>query len=359
MHPFAARLAVLCLLTPIAAQTVSPLGEGYATKKGNSVMQYPFSKGGGQHRWQQVHGELQGVPTTINSISFRQGGSNSTTALARTVTCELYMGPSSYAALSSTFATNWIGAPRLVMASRTINVPAFTSPPAGGYPAPFTVTLPLDAPYVHDGANGLAWELRVSGLSFDDWTYFDYHAWSPDTRSVQRRIGTGCLASTTNPPTLPRHYMDSWLRANSDANEYRFQWRSWYGTQSQPTTILLAVRETDLPLPGLLCTSLYVDGLFGSISGVAPSSGHWTNTPTFVAPYDPSWAGFKVYSQTVALDPNQAGGSLQVCLSRGEENILPALGPIAPPVSSVHALGSTTAASGTLQRGSVLITEFR
>lgn len=359
MHVKLSVFLPLGLGLSLAAQTISPIGQGYASQKGNSVMQYPFSMGGGMHRWQQVHGELRGVPLTITALSFRQGGYNSTTALARTVTCELYMGDSNYANLSSTFANNWVGTPTRVTASRTINVPAFTSPPAGGYPAPFNVTVPLDAPYVHSGQTGLAWELRVTSLSFDNWTYFDYHSWSPDTRSSQRRIGTGCLASTTNPPTLPAHYMDSYLRANSDSNQYLFQWRSWYGPASQPTAILIGTREVNLPLPGVLCTSLYVDGIFATINGIAPSNGHWTNTPQATFPYDPAWAGFKVYSQTIGVDPNQAGGSLGVCLSRGEENTLPALGSPALQVSNVHANGSTTATTGTLRPGSALITEFR
>lgn len=358
VRPFVVVL-VATAASSLPAQLISPLGEGYGAKKGNSVMQYPFSKGSGMHRWQQVHGELKGQALAITQLSFRQGGHNSTTAQGRTVTCELYMGPSNYANLSSTFANNWNGTPQQVTASRTVNVPAFTSPPAGGYPAPFNVTIPLDTPYMHSGQDGLAWELRVTNLSFDDWTYFDYHRWSADTRSGQRRIGQGCLASTTNPPTLPRHYMDSYLRANFDNNEYRFQWRSWYGPKNQPTAILLGTREVNIPIPGLLCTNIYVDGIFASINGTTPNSGHWTNTPLFSWPYDPTWVGFKVYSQTIGIDPNQAGGSLGVSLSRGEENTLPAMGPSPLQASRIHANGSTTAPTGSLARGSVLITEFR
>lgn len=232
-----ASCAIATLAGAATAQIVSPLLGNYTTNKGNAVMQYPFSYKT-QHVWQQVHGDLVGIPLAVNSLSFRQGGYNSTTSQARNVTCELWMGEGNANNVSSTYANNYASPPTLVMASRTISVPAFTSPPPGGWPAPFNVTLPLDNAFAYSGNQALVWELRVTNIDFTDWTYFDYHSWSPDNRSQQTRIGTGCLASTTTNGV--GHYMDSYLVANYDTQMYSFQWRSWYGVANAPTTILLA-----------------------------------------------------------------------------------------------------------------------
>lgn len=112
-----------------------------------------------------------------------------------------------------------------------------------------------------------------------------------------------------------------------------------------------------MPIPGL-CSNLYVSGVFGSIVGTSPSSGHWTNTPKFEVPYNPVWIGAKVYSQTVCIDANQTGGVIPVCVSRGEENVIPALGPAPYPVSSIYTVGSSSATSGSVQKGSILITQI-
>src|SRR5262245_26384251 len=123
------RSATLCLLlcAPVAAQnyTVSPAD--YANHESTNNNAYPFANN--LFRYQQVHGDLRGTVRLMQGIAWRRDGTlaANTGYFARVLDAEMFMADSSYAAVSSTYTSNYASTPVNTLIRKTVNLPDHTA----------------------------------------------------------------------------------------------------------------------------------------------------------------------------------------------------------------------------------------
>jgi hypothetical protein len=333
------HLPTLCLTlaaTPfLAAQTrVSPLGAQAVEGGGTSSIPWVYAAA----RAQQADGDLIGSPLAITKIAFRRDGTtSSTTAVARTIDVTLLMGDTSLASFGTTFASNFLNAPTTVFARRSVNFPDWTTPPTSR-PMPFSLTFTLDAPYAHNGQNALLLELRgenstAAGSYAMDWINGASTAYG----AAPSALGTGC----TTPNGTFTH--TSTLTASATTANLGF------GGSGAPAAtqvyLLLGLVDPNLAVPGL-CANLRTDAALALPLRVSTAGGSVTTT-TLTTPWQPSFAGVRLFTQLAAADGNQPG--LPLALSNGLASPLPS-GPGLPAPTNqrrIYNLTSVTTPTGT------------
>src|SRR5262245_7762159 len=116
-------LVPLSLSAALSAQTVvSPAFYANAECPGATTsLFYPG------YRWQQLHTDLKGAAKGVKSLAFRRDALAPDNAglVARTVECEVKMAHGS-ASLTTTYASNFVGAATTVLAKKLVSSPDWT-----------------------------------------------------------------------------------------------------------------------------------------------------------------------------------------------------------------------------------------
>lgn len=341
----AASLFPLLLSATLGAQshTVSP--PGFASQPGDFQSTDPFFDAAA--RYQQVHGDVA-TPATVSAISLRQAQWPVRSMPARTLDAELWIGAGDEAAMTSTFASNWLGSPAIAMQRRSVNLPDWSQAPASS-PAPWSVTFPFDQPTTV-GTNGdLLWELRIHSTTHAGFYWADAYQAQGIALGRGGPVGTACTASMFPFPVT----FQVELQARRATREFAIQAVSVNYPPNEAGAFFIGVQDSSLAIPGL-CAPLRVTPLFGIPATV---SGRGVLPFTIATwPFDPAAVGFGLRLQAAAMDPGRPG--LPVVLSQAWVGSLPDLPPAGHPVRRLIA-SSATATSGRLDViPAALITRF-
>ncbi len=333
--------AALLLCAALAAQSYTVSPAAYTSAQGNATNPIPFQYLAA--RYQQIHGDLKGAPAVIQGMSVRRGAAAQANAIARTLDLTVRCANSDITKVSATFAANYIGATTTALPKTSVNFPDWTV--SGGNPEPWSIVVPFTVPFVYVGINDLLWEWAVenngtgSGKSYAADAYSGISADMLSAPNVT--LGTPCTATGQPQPMSygPRCYSSRAL------NSFYYKGTALYGAPNSPSAILLGVVNPNLQVPGL-CTNVYTDGLvsFASVSAGTLAS---FSTPDLLIPFNAAWVGVKLYSQAASIDTGRPG--IQVALSAGIENTLPALQPAGvTPIVRIFDTTSATNATGTV-----------
>lgn len=336
-------LAPLCLVATVGAQVVSPVGFANVESTGNNT--FPFNAAA--FTYQQVHGDIRGTPRPITAFAFRRDGTLTSAYAARTVTVDVFMGDADFAAITNTFATNFVSTPTQVVTNRSVNLPDHSAIPIA-LPAPFTAVVNLDTPYVHTGVLDLCWDLRLTSNSGTGSYPMDAASGTGvvSTNGTATQLGTGCTTSTGT--------MELRWTGSTTATQFNLRWAVRGGPASAQTSVLVG-NPVAIPLPSL-CTPIQTDGTFFSLGGTTATGGTFTSALVTV-PYNPAFVGIPLAAQAASLDASQPG--LPLALSNGLLNTI--AGPVTGPVlcARIYSSGNATALTGTLGNNYSLVTELR
>jgi len=332
-------------------KTVSPVG--YDTKEGNSNNTYPWYM---PFRYMQGHGDLRKKPMLVKGQSHRRDGTlgNFTSAVARSTTCEIFVGETDDAKVTGTFATNWIGKPTSVFKG-VVKQPDWVTKPVAA-PAPFNFTIMYTTPAVYTGQNALTWECVITATTATTTYPGDAVSGGAGNSGPYLMVGKGCTASDQTRTMDLRCYFYTY--GDKRVRHYCYCYGSF---RDQPAVALMGFKNPNQLLP--LCAAtpamkLYTDAVFSFPSSYAGKSratdGYW-NTGNKYFPYVTGMDKVTTWSQGASLDPKSKFG---VTLSNGVSSSIAAPPPPPPPVYRVFARGAPTAASGSLGKGYALVTEF-
>jgi hypothetical protein len=301
-------LLVAAAAASLSAQNyiVSPVAfTNVASNQGNTI---PFWSQ--THHYMQLHGDLRGTPRIMQGLSLRRAGFGTfATAVARTIDLELFMGPCNIANASSTFASNYTAPRTNVYTRKMTNLPDWVNPQ--GSPAPWSIVLVFDAPFVNTGQADLAWEALIHSTTSSGSYYADAYSGTGTLANVNS--GTGCLATGRTAAMS----VTARILYNANTDTFDTNWVSSNGIASVPTAILIGVTNPNLAIPGL-CTNLYSSAQV-VLSGVANASGSFT-TPAAGVPVIPA---LKLHSQSACPDTGRTTG-LPVSASQACESTFPA-----------------------------------
>lgn len=339
-------IPILLLLSPFAAaQNLYVQPAGYAAVEGNSSSGIPFSYV--SSRVQQSDSNTIGlVMPAIGSLAFRRDRTAGATATARTIDVTLLMGKNDINAFSTNFATNWLSAPTTVYARKPTNLPDIsTAPPAP--PGPFVIQIVFDAPFFYDGVDSLMWEAQVdsgvTGTYSMDWV----SAATTTSGATSTLLGTGC--------NTPNGAMSLTTTFGATATTLNLAFSTLRGPSNAPLSVLLGVSNPNLAIPGF-CTNIYSDAIANVALGTTGATGTLAQTLSF--PWSPSFAGWSLYSQTLAPDASQAG--FPIAFSNGRESPMPltAGGPAPTGIKRTYSLTSSSAATGSSPSVSAVVTQI-
>ena len=325
---------------PLAAQSYLVSPAAYTSTQGNSTNPLGFSSA--QARYQQIHGDLRGMPRVFTGMSLRRGATANTTATARTLDLTVTLADSRLRQVTPTFAANYASSPMTVLPKMSVNFPDWTV--SGGSPEPWTVVVPFTVPYVYLGQIDLLWEWAVENNTGATQNY-SADAYSglllgDLTQATHTTLGVGCTAtSQMNPLNFgPRAYTSAGLDA------FYYKGTALNGPPNVPAAILFGLSNPNLTFPGL-CTTVHTDGLI-SFSSMTSAAGSWS-MPDLLLRWDPAWQGLKIYAQGVCTDFGQPG--LPLALTNGVETVVPGMGS-APPAQIIRIFNTTssTATTGTV-----------
>jgi hypothetical protein len=146
--------AALCAVSiPAQAAIVSPID--FQSAAGSVAL--PFSAGPGT-RWQQVHGDLIGTPSTFVGLRLRRDEQVPAlpNAASRSIDVEVWLAETDLSLVSADFGQNlWI-APVQVLPPTTILLPDWSLGGGG-----FDLDLPFASPYGYSGGFALVVEVRI------------------------------------------------------------------------------------------------------------------------------------------------------------------------------------------------------
>jgi hypothetical protein len=295
-------VATLAVAVPAQTYTISPAYA--AAAEGNSLdstsWEYP------SYRLQQIHNDVRGGGFTLSGISFRRDGQLATNSLfvARAIDAELWAGHGNYLAVSTTFASNYVSAPALVVNRKQINLPDLRT--NQGAPAPWSIVIPFDQQWSYDGQRDLVWELKIHANSVRSSYVLDAHVGL--NMATNRALGVGCIAAgKSQPMTLQSSFASS-------VDEFSFQWSGANFPNSAPSVV--AIDGINANIPGL-CTTLYASPLVIVLPGTTSSGGIFIVNPRRI-PMNPSWGGVRLYQQAISFD------GTQIVLTHGVESVLAA-----------------------------------
>jgi len=317
MQPTSLRaLALLAATVSVAAQSstvVSPIST--ATVEGDANNAFPWNSTT-VRRYTQIHSDLQGVARNISQLSFRQNAGNTTNYTGtRAVDLEMFMADSvDWNRATFVFAQNYAGTPTNVLARRIVNIGPLGQNSTTG-PLPFTVFVPLDAPWPYAGTRSFLWEALVYANPVSG-TFNQIDAESGSSASGTSTItGSGCMA--TGRTTAMTHTLTTVDRAGTLVI---FPTVS-NGPSSAPSLLTLGLSNPNLPYPGL-CTNLHTDLVALIDLGPTSATGSFSGDTGFgfVMP-NVGLAGAVITSQVVSVDTGQTG--LPLALSNGRSTVLP------------------------------------
>lgn len=344
-------LALLSTAAHLAAQTatvVSPIGN--ATTEGDTNNAFPWNSTT-VRRYTQIHSDLVGAARNFTQLAFRQNAGNTTNYTGtRAVDMELLMADSvDWNQATFVFAQNYLATPTNVLARRVVNIGPLGQNSTTG-PLPFTVFIPLDAPWPYAGTRSFLWEALIHANPLTgNFNQIDTESGS-STSGTSTITGTGCTA--TGRTSAMTHTLNSVDRAGTMVIYPTVS----NGPTSAPTILALGTTNPNLPYPGL-CANLFTDLAalldIGATSATGAISGD--TGLGFVLP-NIGLAGATITSQAVAVDPGQTG--LPLALSNGRSTVLPApnttdvvqvtriynsstgtAGAFASPITSAHSYG--------------------
>jgi hypothetical protein len=335
--------AGLLLAGSLAAQSYTVSPAAYALFEGPSNNTFPLWWTNA--RYQQIHGDMKGSPKALKGMEFRRSNINS--GVARSITVTINVGDSSYAAASSTFASNFIGTPTNVLPKTTISLPNWAGNTDS--PQPWNALFPFTTPFPYTAVNDLVWEFLVEGNTAT--SVYPADAYSSGDRMNGGRVtlGTGCKVGANTLPmtqTINLYSLKAAATLNFNASIVR-------GPASASAVLMVGPVNPDLTIPGL-CEKLFTISMWDfPITLSASGSG---SSALLTIPHNLAWAGLKVFSQTAALDAGQPG--IPVALSNGTESTIPAFHPGLIDICRIYNSTSSTALTGSLGLRYGLITRF-
>ncbi|MBI5849658.1 MAG: hypothetical protein HZB39_01245 [Planctomycetes bacterium] len=341
------RLAftALLILPLAAAQSVYVQPAGYETVEGNSSSGIPFSYASA--RVQQSDSNRIGVVMpAISMLRFRRDRNAGASGVARTLNVGVTMGKNDIATFSSSFGNNWLGAPTTVYTIRSTNLPDITLPPPA-FPAPFTVPIVFDVPYYYDGVDSLMWEIQlgsaVTGTYSLDWV----SAATTTNGATTTALGTGC--------TTQNGAMSLTTTFTATATALNLTWSTASGPSSVPLTVLLGLSDPNLAIPGF-CANIRSDAIISVPLGDTGPTGSLAQTMSF--PWSPAFAGWDMFTQTLAPDASQA--AFPLALSNGRRSPMPATagGPGSNGIKRTYSTTSLNATTGSTPSVSAVVTEI-
>lgn len=312
-------ISTLALLAAsLAAQPqniVSPLATG--TAEGDSNNAFPWNSAT-VRRYTQIHSDLTGQARAITQLSFR-GNAGNTTNYTGTYACDLEMSMGDSVAWNQAqfvFAANYIGTPVPVFARRVINLGPLGQNQTTG-PLPFTVQIPLDAPYPYTGVNSLIWDALIhSNTLSGNFNQIDAETGS-STSGTSTIVGTGCIA--TGRTTAMTHTFGAIDRGGVVMLTPTVS----QAPATVPCYLALGLTNPNLPIPGL-CANSYTD--LTAIIDLGPSSAAGAVTAdagiAFVLP-NVGLSGATFYTQALALDTGRTD-PIPLCVSNGRSVVVPA-----------------------------------
>ena len=299
-----------------AQELISPFAAG--AREGNSNNTIPWSSP--SHRYQQVHGDLRAKPFTIQGISWRRDGvlPDEPTAVTRTLDTELRMARSNYSSFSERYANNYTGPVTLVVRRKLVSLP--NAVVNQGTPAPWSIAVPFDTPFGHDGNDDLAWEVLIHSNTWTGGYYLDAHSGYGITTCFgsTRVYGNAC---TVTGRMLPLS-LTARITAARPANEFEATLTVTEARPSSGVALLLGAAPIGIPIPGL-CTELLAEPAVVVIGG-ADATGTFSTGP-LILPFREDLTGRAVFGQAASADPGRNGGQLPFALSAGLEMTFPDL----------------------------------
>ena len=305
--------STLALASALCAQSVVSPGH-FTNAEGNtwdSVMMavgtstVPFI-------YQEICGDLQFTPRTINSIAFRRdGNANSTQTIAAfSILCDVICstaanGPT---APSNMFANNHGMDRAQVAAAKLVQFPA-TSP--GTHGRPFEYRIPFTTPFAFGGAGPLCWEVRINSTTNPGAFNLDFASSSSTNPGTQNdTIGTGCIATGsahTSPMSLTGSSSPSWpqqtLRLTYNGSRFPKNALVTFGIGTSTSSFGGVPLPFELPgtlaSPSKACT-VYNNWLV-TIPQLSNATGGVTATLGVLAL--PQFNGGNLYTQAIGLDP--------------------------------------------------------
>lgn len=201
---FAAIALALAATAAAQNKTVSPaaLTNAYGGLN-NSIPWGPFVPSGnttGEIMVQQIDDQLLGQTLVLQAMAFRHQYTSTHVAKAFTAQVTLADAATPAAAISTTFASNFLsGGSQTVVLNGTINFPA-----VGPYPLPpaaFDAPVMFSTPHVYTGVNPLLWEVIITASN--PVTPTQFYERGPGTTHTAGRVGVGCaISGGTSPLTL-------------------------------------------------------------------------------------------------------------------------------------------------------------
>ena len=313
-----AILSSIALGTALSAQAfTSPAG--YVTTEGSSNHDYILFRYS-DLRWQQLDATSIGqAPTPIQRISWRRDGvaAANTAWAARTLDVGVHLSNAvTPGAISESFDANYSGTPVLAFASRPVNLPDWTQPPAAA-PAPFDFNLQLDAPWVYMGTEPFLWEVRVTNnvTATNYGNDFQSIPGSTGSSNTGTAVGTGCVATGRTAA------MALACSAKNQFTRFRLGYGLTNAPASTPAILFIDGTNSNLTIPGL-CSTLVALPTLQLPMGNTDAAGALSTFSIENIPFQQSTVGVTLFSQAVAVDVGQAG--LPIAVSNGRSNVFPA-----------------------------------
>ena len=352
--PSIASFLALFMTVALGAQSfvVSP---PYATiTEGGTSSDIPFTN---VARYQQITGDLRGTARTLQALALRRDGvlPPNGNYVARTLDLQVLCCNSSYTGASSTFASNYVGAPTVVYTRKLVGLPDFTGY-LGPFPAPWQIQLPFDVPFPYAGTSDLLYELKTFSTTASTAYVVDAVS-SRDSAQFggSTSVGTGC--STQN----------GWMNvraaflSSAMTQTITFNWTVELGPTNALAGLLVGFTNPNVVVPNLCPNSggnrLYCDGAVASLLGSTDALGRWI-LPTLTVPYNPAFVGGTLTAQAAAVDLIQQG--LNVAVSNGiATSVAAAPSPFQIARVSAVGAGATTATTGTPAFGLGFVTRYQ
>jgi hypothetical protein len=314
------RLPILCataLCASLASQNYSVSPIHLANTAGNGGNTIPWWSA--THRYQQVRGDLRNRVLIMRGVSLRRSfGGTFSSAVARTIDCEMFMGNADFATATGNFTGNYIGTPTNTVVRKMINCPDLTTSVSN--PEPWNVLFPHDNLFVYTGANDIAWELKIFSTTNIGTYSIDAHS-GQSTGTVTltgSQIGRGCVASGRSSPMGLTSTFRTISTASGDTHD--FAWAAQEMPANAPSVLLIGTTDPALNIPGL-CTMLHSSANL-TLNGTSTANSTWNVGPLPI-PYDPVLVNLAIYSQAASSDAGQPG--LPFALSNGDSNRVPPL----------------------------------
>lgn len=331
-------LVAVLLAVSASAQNVAIFPSDHANREGvTSQSTFPFSAG--ISRAQAIyHRRDLTLPAgaTITAAGVRQDAASSSTGVR--VQLEVAMGqtdldPRSGAAnpITATFANNYVGSPTTVFTRKVVDLPNLIA--GTQRPSPTNVTVTFDVPFRYDATKNLVadWLVHANANGNQGFAYTMDYAYSG---SLVDEFGLACSTSGNLTPRCRFNETDIGGTCTVSLSS---------SSASSPATLFLgaAAQSAPVPLAGLGMPGCFLHVVPMVSVATATNTGGGSST-SFPVPNALNLIRRSLVAQYVTADvfANAAG----LVSSNGSKVTLG----VAPMLSVVSAVGSTTAATGSV-----------